>query len=425
MLSSKLLPEMEVEDNLKREQLLLGMQNLPMLSQIDKLKTRIDMIGGACESAEKVLADTCKAYCFGSRQGPAILPTLDKVQAAKIQEQENLLRAAVNFGEGLRLPSDQKQIIPSLPLHLADIMPAADGVHSFADPSGMYMKNTPPLMSNNIGSQGTFLQAPGAQLIGRSAASPSAATSATSFDNNTNSPLPYANSPRSGTNVMNTPSPQQQAQQQQQQQQQLQQQRQKIMQLPQNQQLLVQQQFRQSTVQGMGMLHGQMQFSQPLGHQQFQSRQVPPGHVQHGIGQTQLNQGNQLSRHLSQFSSPANTALFNAAQATPSTQMIPNMSATMSSQSLLPRMQFGPSGSNPQRSHASQILSDQMFNMGSSPGGIMPMQPQQQQQQQQHGSQGAFGNMPTAQNLQSNMVALQNNPQSHPNFAQQRQQNQQ
>ena len=162
-------------------------------------------------------------------------------------------------------------------------------------------------------------------------------------------------------------------------------------------------------------------------------------------------------------------------------------------------MQFGLAGSNPQRSHASQILSDQsmnigldilsfffsissgawllllsfhclflplpretkiweklesilcnatmysfefyvngdlkilfglllaVFNMGSSPGGMMPMQPQQQQQQQQqqHGSQGAFGNMPTAQNLQSNMVALQNNPQSHPNFAQQRQQNQQ
>lgn len=65
-----------------------------------------------------------------------------------------------------------------------------------------------------------------------------------------------------------------------------------------------------------------MQFSQSLGHQQFQSRQLPPGHVQHGIGQSQLNQGNQLSRHLGQFSSPANTALFNAAQATPSTQMV-------------------------------------------------------------------------------------------------------
>ncbi|KAA3477909.1 mediator of RNA polymerase II transcription subunit 8-like [Gossypium australe] len=338
MLSSKLLPEMEVEDNLKREQLLLGMQNLPIPSQIDKLKARIDMIAAACESAEKVLADTRKAYCFGSRQGPAILPTLDKGQAAKIQEQENLLRTAVNFGEGLRLPADQKLITPSLPLHLVDIMPAADGVQSFADPTGMYMKNT-PLMSNNIGSQGSLLQATGAQLIGRSAASPSAATSATSYDNTTTSPLPYANSPRSATTMMNTPSPQQQTQQLQQQQQhhqQQQQQRQKMMQLPQHQQqLLAQQQFRQSTMQGLGQnqlplhdlqgqtqqkfqsLHGQMQFSQPLGHQQFQGRQLPPGHVQHGIGQSQLNQGNQLSRHLGQFSSAANTALFNAAQGTP------------------------------------------------------------------------------------------------------------
>lgn len=57
------------------------------------------MIGAACESAEKVIADTRKAY-FGTRQGPTILPTIDKAQAAKIQEQETLLRTAVNQGEG-------------------------------------------------------------------------------------------------------------------------------------------------------------------------------------------------------------------------------------------------------------------------------------------------------------------------------------
>lgn len=61
------------------------------------------MIGAACESAEKVLADTRKAYCFGARQGPSIAPTLDKGQAAKIHEQENLLRAAVHLGEGITL----------------------------------------------------------------------------------------------------------------------------------------------------------------------------------------------------------------------------------------------------------------------------------------------------------------------------------
>ena len=94
-------------------------------------------------------------------------------------------------------------------------------------------------------------QGSGAQLMGRSAASPSGATGANSFDNTTASPLQYANSPRSGTNMMNTPSPQQQTQQQQQQQVQ----RQKIMQLPQHQQqLLAQQQFRQSSMQGLGQV---------------------------------------------------------------------------------------------------------------------------------------------------------------------------
>lgn len=58
------------------------------------------MIAAACENAEKVLADTRKAYGFGTRQGPSMLPTMDKGQAAKIQEQENMLRAAVNDGAG-------------------------------------------------------------------------------------------------------------------------------------------------------------------------------------------------------------------------------------------------------------------------------------------------------------------------------------
>lgn len=65
-----------------------------------------------------------------------------------------------------------------------------------------------------------------------------------------------------------------------------------------------------------------------------------------------------------------------------------------------------------------------VFNMGTSnPAGMMPIQPQQQQQQ--HGVQGAFNNMaPNAQTLQANMAALQNS-QTHPNFGQQRQPNQQ
>ncbi|XP_043713427.1 mediator of RNA polymerase II transcription subunit 8 isoform X2 [Telopea speciosissima] len=415
MLSSKLLPEMEAEDSTKREQLLIGMQNLPISAQIEKLKTRIDMIGAACESAEKVIADARKAYGLGTRQAPTIVPTLDKVQAAKIQEQENSLRAAANFGEGLRLPGEQRHIPSSLPMHLVDVLPAGDGAH-ITDTSGMYPKNAP---SNSINSQGTIPQS-----LGRSVPSPSAATGATSFDNTTTSPLPYANSPRSGTNMMNTPSPQQQAQVAQQQQQQ-QQQRQKIMQLlPHQQQLLAQQQFRQSPTPGLGQVHGQhqMQFSQPLAHQQFQNRQLQSGHVQHSIGQSQLNQGNQLRTHLSQFTGTANSTLFNTAQTSPNSQMISNISATMSSQSHLPRVQFGLSGGHAQRSHASQILNDPMFNMGvGNPSNMMPMQ---QQQQQQHGVQSGFGNMPgNAQNLQPGSVALQNASQN-PNF-QQRQQGQQ
>nr|KYP50406.1 hypothetical protein KK1_027771 [Cajanus cajan] len=429
MLSSKLLPEMETDDISKRDQLLQGMQNLPIATQIDKLKARIDMIAAACEGAEKVLADTRKAYCFGTRQGPAIAPTLDKGQAAKIQEQENLLRAAVNAGDALRIPGDQRQITTAPPMHLADALPVNEAAQSFPDGSSnnLFMKST-PMPSNNMGGQNSLLQTSGAQLLGRSAASPSAATSTTTFDNTTASPIPYANSPRSSTHMMNTPSPQQQTPQQQQQQPPVQQQqRQKLMQLPQQQQqqlLAQQQQYRQSAMQGLGQLHGQhqMQFSQPLGHQQFQGRQLPSGHVQHGIGQSQLNQGNQMTR-LSQFSGPANSALFSAAQTTPNTQMIPNVSGTLTSQSFLSRVQFGLSGNNPQRSHASQMLSDQMFNMGGgNPGGMMSIQ-QQQQQQQQHGSQ-AFGSMASnAQNLQSGMVTLQNAQQNHPNFSQQRQQN--
>jgi hypothetical protein len=62
------------------------------------------MTAAACESAEKVLEDTREASQFGTPQGPATLPTLDKSQAAKIQERESLLRAAViNVGDDYHL----------------------------------------------------------------------------------------------------------------------------------------------------------------------------------------------------------------------------------------------------------------------------------------------------------------------------------
>lgn len=58
------------------------------------------MIAAACESAEKVIADTRKAYGLDTRQRLSSVPTLDKAFSAKIQEKETLLRAAVNHGEG-------------------------------------------------------------------------------------------------------------------------------------------------------------------------------------------------------------------------------------------------------------------------------------------------------------------------------------
>ncbi|KAJ6317177.1 hypothetical protein OIU76_012846 [Salix suchowensis] len=60
---------MEVDYNSKSEQLLQGIQNLPISSQIEKLKARIDLIAAACQ--------------FGTGKGPTTLPTLDKVQVAK------------------------------------------------------------------------------------------------------------------------------------------------------------------------------------------------------------------------------------------------------------------------------------------------------------------------------------------------------
>ncbi|KAL8242773.1 hypothetical protein R6Q59_013075 [Mikania micrantha] len=433
MISSKLLPEIEADDNAKREQLLHGMQNLSVPAQIEKLKARIDMIGAACESAEKVIADTRKTY-FGTRQGPTNILTLDKAQAAKIQEQGNALRHAVNHGQGLRIPMEQRQITSTLPAHLADVLPVGDSMQTISESSGMYMKNTPPVSSNAVNNQGTLMQGSGSQLMGRAAASPGG-NAASSFDNTTASPMPYANSPRSAANMLNTPSPQQQTQQQHQQQQQ-QQQRQKFMQLPQHQQQMIAQQLRQSPMTGLGQnqlaqlhdlqgqaqnkyqLHGQnqMQFSQSLGGQQFQGRQLPSGGIQHGISQSQLNQNSQLNRHLNQMSGTANSALFNAAQATPNNQMMSNMSAMMTSQPHVGRMQqFGLSGGN--HNLGSQSLNDQVFNMGAPNSNTMlPMQ------QQQHGSQGAFGNMQqNTQNLQPGMVPMQNPQQNHTNFQQHRQ----
>ncbi|KAF2939764.1 hypothetical protein DAI22_03g220700 [Oryza sativa Japonica Group] len=243
MLSSKLLPEMEAEEATKRDNLLSGITNLTVSGQIEKLKTRIDMIGSACETAEKVIAESRKNYGLGARQGANLGPTLDKAQAAKIQEQEGLLRAAVNYGEGLRVPGDQRQMYSSLPSHLVDVLPFGDGAHNFGDNSGVYPKNTSTFVPNVVNAQGNPMQqVSGGQLLGRPAPSPGA-TGTPNFENVSTPPMPYANSPRSGTNMMNTPSPQQHLT--------AQQHRQKLMQTSQQQQLHAQQQLRPSAA---GML---------------------------------------------------------------------------------------------------------------------------------------------------------------------------
>lgn len=39
---------------------------------------------------------------------------------------------------GLRLPVDQRQITPGLPLHLVDVLSVGDGVQNFSEASGSY-----------------------------------------------------------------------------------------------------------------------------------------------------------------------------------------------------------------------------------------------------------------------------------------------
>ncbi|XP_033134226.1 mediator of RNA polymerase II transcription subunit 8-like [Brassica rapa] len=220
--------------------------------------------------------------------------------------------------------------------------------------------------------------------------------------------------------MLNAASPQQQQQLQQQQ-------RSKLMQLPQHQQQLLaqQQQLSQSSMQGLGQsqmpslhdLQAQQKFQSVSSHYMGNNikchihSQWDTNNIQYGMSQEQLNPA-MMNRQLNQFSGGANSAMFTSAQGSPSSQMIPNMSS-MQSQTLNPRMQYGVSGTNAQRGHASQMLGDQMFNNSGMMQTQQSQQPQQQQQQQQQ-QQGDYGNMQTnQQNLQPNM--LQNPQQRHQN----------
>lgn len=73
-----------------------GMVHMSLMFQ-----KQIDLVRTVCDAAEKLLGEARKVYGLSSRQGPVALTTLDKAQAARIAEQEKLLRAASNHGEGV------------------------------------------------------------------------------------------------------------------------------------------------------------------------------------------------------------------------------------------------------------------------------------------------------------------------------------
>jgi hypothetical protein len=89
---------------------------------------QIETVRLVCDAAEKVLQEARKVYGLSTRQGPVALTTLDKAQAARIAEQEKLIRAASNYGDGLRIPPDQQQMASVLPSHIASALGTDGGL---------------------------------------------------------------------------------------------------------------------------------------------------------------------------------------------------------------------------------------------------------------------------------------------------------
>ncbi|CAK9253883.1 unnamed protein product [Sphagnum jensenii] len=209
MLSSKLLPEMEAEEATMKEQILSGISSLPVHAQNEKIQRQIETVRLVCDAAEKVLQEARKVYGLSTRQGPVALTTLDKAQAARIAEQEKVIRAASNYGEGLRIQPDQQQMASVLPSHIASALGTDGAVHCI----GMQLTNPHLSRANPL------------QNIVGTGNLPGVVSAAT--------PSQFVNSPRSSTGNFNAPSPQQQQlqqiQQQQQQQQQQHQQQQAVM----------------------------------------------------------------------------------------------------------------------------------------------------------------------------------------------------
>ncbi|CAK9190347.1 unnamed protein product [Sphagnum troendelagicum] len=275
MLSSKLLPEMEAEEATMKEQILAGISSLPVHAQNEKIQRQIETVRLVCDAAEKVLQEARKVYGLSTRQGPVALTTLDKAQAARIAEQEKLIRAASNYGDGLRIPPDQQQMASVLPSHIASAL-GTDGMHCI----GMQLTNPHLSRANPL------------QNIVGTGNLPGVVSAAT--------PSQFVNSPRSSTGNFNAPSPQQQQLQQiqqQQQQQQHQQQQAVIMQRQQQKfQQLQKQQLQAQDRQALQQLQVQQQQSlqQQSLHQQLQSPQLQAPQqntlLHANQGRSQLNQ---------------------------------------------------------------------------------------------------------------------------------------
>ncbi|CAM6045823.1 unnamed protein product [Sphagnum compactum] len=338
MLSSKLLPEMEAEEATMKEQILSGISSLPVHAQNEKIQRQIETVRLVCDAAEKVLQEARKVYGLSTRQGPVALTTLDKAQAARIAEQEKLIRAASNFGEGLRIPPDQQQMASVLPSHIASAL-GTDGVHCI----GMQLTNPHLSRANPL------------QNIVGTGNLPGVASAAT--------PSQFVNSPRSGTGNFNAPSPQQQQLQQiqqQQQQQQHQQQQAVIMQRQQQKfQQLQKQQLQAQDRQALQQLQAQQQQSlqQQSLHQQLQSSQLQAPQqntlLQANQGRSQLNQLGTMSPL---YGNPQSSLL-------PSGLMA-SMNQGGQSQAAMLQQQYL-QGNQSQRNLSTQMLSDpSMYNIG-------------------------------------------------------------
>ncbi|GKC24818.1 hypothetical protein Tco_1026968 [Tanacetum coccineum] len=50
------------------------------------------------------------------------------------------------------------EITSALPAHLVDVPPVGDSAQTVSEISGMYMKNTPPMITNVVNNQGALMQ---------------------------------------------------------------------------------------------------------------------------------------------------------------------------------------------------------------------------------------------------------------------------